>query len=129
MKQVSGHGRRAPGRSDALPDLEPMLARPGAVPRDDGWSLQVKFDGMRAQLRWDGRPIRLRSRPGRGCTSEPPPLTRRPALCLHAARVGTHLAPILHHLPAIAAAPANSDPGAQNPPGVYFSPWGAPAWR
>jgi bifunctional non-homologous end joining protein LigD len=75
MKQVSGLRRRAPGRSAALPAfVEPMLARPGAVPRDDDWALEVKFDAMRAQLRWDGRAIRLRSRPGRDCTSEFPEL-------------------------------------------------------
>jgi bifunctional non-homologous end joining protein LigD len=36
--------------------------------------LEVKFDGMRAQLRWDGRFLCLRSRPGRDCTGEFPEL-------------------------------------------------------
>jgi bifunctional non-homologous end joining protein LigD len=51
-----------------------MLARPGAVPEGDDWALEVKFDGMRAQLRWDGNSLCLRSRPGRDCTGEFPEL-------------------------------------------------------
>jgi bifunctional non-homologous end joining protein LigD len=54
--------------------IEPMLARSGAVPEGDDWALEVKFDGMRAQLRWDGRSLCLRSRPGRDCTGEFPEL-------------------------------------------------------
>jgi bifunctional non-homologous end joining protein LigD len=34
----------------------------------------VKFDGIRAQLRWDGRSLCLRSRPGRDCTDAFPEL-------------------------------------------------------
>jgi bifunctional non-homologous end joining protein LigD len=34
----------------------------------------VKFDGMRLQLRSDGRAVCLRSRPGRDCTEEFPEL-------------------------------------------------------
>jgi ATP-dependent DNA ligase len=45
--------------------IEPMLARSGPVPDGDDWALEVKFDSMRAQLRWDGRVLCLRSRPGR----------------------------------------------------------------
>ena len=40
----------------------------------DGWAVEVKFDGIRLQLRRDGRAIRLRSRPGRDCTEEFPEL-------------------------------------------------------
>jgi bifunctional non-homologous end joining protein LigD len=54
--------------------IEPMLARSGPVPEGDDWALEVKFDGMRAQLRWDGRTLCLRSRPGRDCTAEFPEL-------------------------------------------------------
>jgi bifunctional non-homologous end joining protein LigD len=54
--------------------VEPMLARSGPVPDGDDWALEVKFDGMRAQLRWDGRTLCLRSRPGRDCTAEFPEL-------------------------------------------------------
>jgi bifunctional non-homologous end joining protein LigD len=41
----------------------------------DGWALELKWDGPRAQLRIDGRRgWTLRSRPGRDCTSEFPEL-------------------------------------------------------
>ena len=36
--------------------------------------LEVKWDGMRAQLRYDGRRLCVRSRPGRDCTDEFPEL-------------------------------------------------------
>ena len=45
-----------------------MLARSGPLPEGPGWAFEVKFDGIRAQLRWDGRSLCLRSRPGRDCT-------------------------------------------------------------
>jgi len=51
-----------------------MLARSGAVPDGDDWALEVKFDGMRAQLSWDGCTLCLRSRPGRDCTTGFPEL-------------------------------------------------------
>jgi ATP-dependent DNA ligase len=51
-----------------------MLARSGRFPDGDDWALEVKFDGMRAQLRWDGRTLCLRSRRGRDCTPEFPEL-------------------------------------------------------
>jgi bifunctional non-homologous end joining protein LigD len=54
--------------------IEPMLARSGPIPDGDDWALEVKFDGMRAQLRWDGRGLCLRSRPGRDCSVEFPEL-------------------------------------------------------
>jgi bifunctional non-homologous end joining protein LigD len=54
--------------------IEPMLARSGAVPDGDGWALEVKFDGIRAQLRVDGSSLCLRSRPGRDRTSAFPEL-------------------------------------------------------
>jgi ATP dependent DNA ligase domain len=54
--------------------IEPMLARSGRIPDSNEWALEVKFDGMRAQLRWDGRTLCLRSRPGRNCTAEFPEL-------------------------------------------------------
>jgi bifunctional non-homologous end joining protein LigD len=59
----------------ALPRfVEPMLARSGPVPEGEHWAIEVKFDGMRAQLRWDGRTLSLRSRPGRDCSAEFPEL-------------------------------------------------------
>jgi bifunctional non-homologous end joining protein LigD len=51
-----------------------MLARTGPMPVGDGWAVEVKFDGMRLQLRRDGRAVCLRSRPGRDCTDEFPEL-------------------------------------------------------
>jgi bifunctional non-homologous end joining protein LigD len=51
-----------------------MLARTAPLPAGEGWALEVKFDGMRLQLRRDGRAICLRSRPGRNCTEEFPEL-------------------------------------------------------
>ena len=51
-----------------------MLARTGAIPGGDGWAFEVKFDGMRLQLRRDGRAVCGRSRPGRDCTDEFPEL-------------------------------------------------------
>jgi bifunctional non-homologous end joining protein LigD len=54
--------------------IEPMLARSGRIPDGDDWALEVKFDGMRAQLRWDGCTLCRRSRPGRDCTAEFPEL-------------------------------------------------------
>lgn len=49
-------------------------SRAGLLPDDPGWAYEVKFDGIRAQLRWDGRSICLRSRPGRDCTEAFPEL-------------------------------------------------------
>jgi bifunctional non-homologous end joining protein LigD len=51
-----------------------MLARIGPIPGADGWAVEVKFDGMRLQLRRDGRAVCLRSRPGRDCSGEFPEL-------------------------------------------------------
>jgi bifunctional non-homologous end joining protein LigD len=52
--------------------VAPMLARTGPMPVSDGWAVEVKFDGMRLQLRCDGGALCLRSRPGRDCTGEFP---------------------------------------------------------
>src|SRR4051795_10277546 len=57
--------------------LEPMLLSAGApAGADDGrWAIEVKFDGIRAQLRVDGqRGWCVRSRPGRDCTEQFPEL-------------------------------------------------------
>jgi bifunctional non-homologous end joining protein LigD len=45
------------------------------MPVGDGWAVEVKFDGMRLQVRRDGAAVCLRSRPGRDCTEEFPELT------------------------------------------------------
>jgi bifunctional non-homologous end joining protein LigD len=54
--------------------VAPMLARTDPLPAGDGWAVEVKFDGIRLQLRRDGNLVRLRSRPGRDCTREFPEL-------------------------------------------------------
>ncbi len=41
---------------------------------DERWALEVKSDGIRAQVAYDGRRLCLRSRPGRDCTGEFPEL-------------------------------------------------------
>jgi bifunctional non-homologous end joining protein LigD len=51
-----------------------MLARTGPLPAGDGWAVEVKFDGMRLQLRRDGHAVCLCSRPGRDCSEEFPEL-------------------------------------------------------
>lgn len=51
-------------REDLPRFVAPMLARTGPMPVGDGWAVEVKFDGMRLQLRRDGQAVCLRSRPG-----------------------------------------------------------------
>ena len=63
-----------PSREDLPRFVAPMLVRTGPVPVGVGWAFEVKFDGMRLQLRRDGRAVWLRSRPGRDCTEEFPEL-------------------------------------------------------
>jgi bifunctional non-homologous end joining protein LigD len=66
-------------REDLPRFVAPMLARAGPIPVGDGWAFEVKFDGMRLQLRRDGRAVCLRSRPGRDCTEEFPELAAIPS--------------------------------------------------
>jgi hypothetical protein len=40
-------------------------------PTGDEWSYEVKWDGIRAQVRYDRRSVCLRSRPGRRCEEFP----------------------------------------------------------
>src|SRR3954447_12247212 len=69
-------------RSDAtcepLPRfVEPMLVSAGRPAADEpaAWAVEVKFDGIRAQLRVDGdRGWCVRSRPGRDCSEQFPEL-------------------------------------------------------
>jgi bifunctional non-homologous end joining protein LigD len=51
-----------------------MLLSSGAVPEGDGWALEVKWDGCRAQLRYDGRSVSVRTRNGRECSADFPEL-------------------------------------------------------
>ena len=61
--------------SEELPRfIAPMLASAGPAPTEAGWALEVKWDGMRAQLRYDGGRVCVRTRPGRNCTAEFPEL-------------------------------------------------------
>lgn len=54
--------------------VPPMLARASAGSGGDGWAYEVKFDGMRAQLRVEDGNLCVRSRPGRDCTDVFPEL-------------------------------------------------------
>ena len=51
-----------------------LLTATREVPAHPGWALEVKWDGMRAQLRYDGQRVALRSRPGRDCIAQFPEL-------------------------------------------------------
>ena len=55
-------------REDLPRFVEPMLARPGHAPSDAGWTIELKLDGCRGQLRVDRGAWCLRSRPGRDCS-------------------------------------------------------------
>jgi bifunctional non-homologous end joining protein LigD len=51
-----------------------MLLTTGAVPDGEAWTLELKWDGCRAQLRYDGRSVSLRTRHGRECSADFPEL-------------------------------------------------------
>ena len=51
-----------------------MLLTTGAVPDGEDWALELKWDGCRAQLRYDGRAVTLRTRNGRECSTDFPEL-------------------------------------------------------
>lgn len=55
--------------------VPPMLARSGVPGDAERWAYEVKFDGIRAQLRVEGGRICVRSRPGRDCTDAFPELS------------------------------------------------------
>jgi bifunctional non-homologous end joining protein LigD len=55
--------------------VPPMLLTPAGVPDGEAWSLEVKWDGCRAQLRYDGRAVTVRTRNGRECAEDFPELT------------------------------------------------------
>jgi hypothetical protein len=50
--------------------IPPMLLTSGPVPDGDQWALELKWDGCRAQLRYDGRSMSLRTRNGRECSED-----------------------------------------------------------
>lgn len=51
-----------------------MLLTAGSAPSGEAWALEVKWDGCRAQLRYDGGSLSLRTRTGRECSSDFPEL-------------------------------------------------------
>ncbi len=55
--------------------VPPMLLTPAGVPGGEAWSLELKWDGCRAQLRYDRRAVTLRTRNGRQCAEDFPELT------------------------------------------------------
>ena len=64
-----------PARRELLPRfMEPMLAKRGSMPEGRGWAAEVKWDGLRGQLRHDGRRTTLRSRNGHDLSSAFPEL-------------------------------------------------------
>lgn len=54
--------------------IPPMLLTSGALPSGDTWTFELKWDGCRAQLRYDGRSVSLRTRSGRECSADFPEL-------------------------------------------------------
>jgi bifunctional non-homologous end joining protein LigD len=54
--------------------VPPMLLTSGPVPDGTAWTLEVKWDGCRAQLRYDRRTVSLRTRNGRECSDDFPEL-------------------------------------------------------
>jgi len=56
---------------------EPMLSRPGPVPKGPRWTYEVKWDGFRAIVSTDGD-LRVRSRRGWNMTEALPELRRLP---------------------------------------------------
>ncbi len=49
-----------------------MLLTTGAVPDGEAWALELEWDGCRAQLRYDGRAVTLRTRNARECSDDFP---------------------------------------------------------
>ena len=47
--------------------IPPMLLTSAGLPSGDAWTFELKWDGRRAQLRYDGRSVSLRTRNGREC--------------------------------------------------------------
>jgi bifunctional non-homologous end joining protein LigD len=54
--------------------VAPMLLSSGPMPEGAAFALELKWDGCRAQLRYDGRTVSLRTRNGRECSEEFPEL-------------------------------------------------------
>jgi bifunctional non-homologous end joining protein LigD len=54
--------------------IPPMLLSSGTLPDGDAWTFELKWDGCRAQLRYDQRSVSLRTRHGRECSDDFPEL-------------------------------------------------------
>jgi bifunctional non-homologous end joining protein LigD len=54
--------------------IPPMLLTSGTLPSSDAWTFELKWDGCRAQLRYDGRSVSVRTRNGRECSEHFPEL-------------------------------------------------------
>jgi bifunctional non-homologous end joining protein LigD len=65
---------RQAGLEDLPRFVEPMLPIAGLAPTSDDWAMEVKWDGIRAQLRFDRHAVCVRSRTGRDCTGQFPEL-------------------------------------------------------
>ena len=64
-----------PDREPLPESIEPMLARTGPLPREDGrWAYEIKWDGVRAIGYVEGGRLRLASRNGRDITPRYPEL-------------------------------------------------------
>ena len=64
-----------PDREPMPERVEPMLARTGELPRDEGeWAYEIKWDGVRAIAYVDGGRLRLESRNGNDITPRYPEL-------------------------------------------------------
>ncbi len=63
--------------AEPMPDgLPPMLARAGTLPTGEGWSFEVKWDGVRALCQSEPGRMSLRSRSGSDITAGYPELAR-----------------------------------------------------
>jgi bifunctional non-homologous end joining protein LigD len=64
-----------PDREPMPERIEPMLAKSGALPREDGrWAYEIKWDGVRAIAFVEGGRVRLQTRTGRDVTARYPEL-------------------------------------------------------
>jgi bifunctional non-homologous end joining protein LigD len=67
-------GKAAPARVPPPWPLAPMLAKPGPMPRGEGWAFEFKWDGYRTLVLCQGGTAQALSRNGRDVTAEFPEL-------------------------------------------------------
>jgi bifunctional non-homologous end joining protein LigD len=72
---VRGYAAPVRDREPQPTFVPPMLLTAGSVPDGEQWALELKWDGCRAQIRFDGRNVTLRTRHGRECSAEFPELS------------------------------------------------------